>query len=197
MDEPVERPAVCVQMRDDERTRLRRRGAPGVVLHNRIMKGHWRARRYFLTLLQRILYRFLLCRREFCDRVFRYPGAVLSGHLLRRDLLNSGQRTADIPVNQAVDRRSQLRHLAHDFFHDGHISRAALLHQTERLARRDGLQLVGIAAEYGTASPGRNQGERFRGVCQPDHRALIEQEQRVAEIRRLAVALLQLRVVKE
>ncbi|SAU94797.1 Uncharacterised protein [Klebsiella pneumoniae] len=74
-----------------------------------------------------------------------------------------------IPLNQAVDRRSQLRYLAHNLFHDRHISRAALLHQPERLARRDGLQLVGIAAEYGTASPGRNQGERFRGVGQTDH----------------------------
>ncbi|SAS19700.1 Uncharacterised protein [Klebsiella pneumoniae] len=197
MDQTVQRPPVLIQMGDNQRLRLCLRGPSGIVLHQRLVERRGLTFRQGFPLAQRLFYRLFLLWREFHHRTARRPGAFFSRHLLRRDLLNGGQGAVHIPLNQAVDRRSQLRYLAHNLFHDGNVGGAALLRQPERLARRDGRQLVGIPAGHRPSTAGGDEGVGFCHIGQPHHRALVEQEQGVAEIGCLPIALQQLRVVEE
>ena len=169
MDQTVQRPPVLIQMGDHQRLRLCLRGPSGIVLHQRLVERRGLTCRQGFPLAQRLLYRLFLRRREFHHRTARRPGAFFSRHLLRRDLLNGGQGAVHIPLNQAVDRRSQLRHLAHNLFHDGNVGGAALLHQPERLARRDGLQLVVIPTGHRPSTAGDDEGVGFCHIGQPYH----------------------------
>ncbi len=101
-----------------------------------------------------------------------------------------------ILLNQAVDRRSQLRYLAHNLFMMA--TSAALRCRVSLNGWPDAMGGSWSVSPLDTARP--PPAAMRSGLChigQPHHRALVEQEQGVAEIGCLPIALQQLRVVEE
>ena len=177
--------AVFIKLGDDDRVLPGLSRAPHVVLHDGTGDPHLNPALLFRAQRHSGLAVLVFGRRfNFFNGRRGRRGARLAGHDRRADLGNPLERGGGFVLNNVVDGGFNVGGvLTHDFFHDGHVHRATLLHQPEGSAALDRFKLIYVThadTPPVTVLDGLIAGG---GVLVPHHRHLIDHKQRAAVVR--------------